>query len=395
MNNLNPYLSDLGIVNVLGEGKKNIWDRLIRTPPSYPELSSSTWGDPPYFGLEKDYEKIDEKVFKNRLNRMLGSAVDQISPAIDKALRKWGPGRIGVVVGSTDNGSEMALISVKSLREKGKFPDGYTLESQSAHSPAAFLKSKLGTRGPDMAVSTACSSSSVALICARELIRGGICDAVVAGGADIVSQAVYMGFNALEAVSPTLCNPFSRNRDGITLGDGAAVFLVSRDDLGDEGIRLLGAGESADAYHMTAPDPEGLGAESAMRKALSDSKLAPGDIDYLNLHGTGTELNDSMESRAVSRVFGNTVLCSSTKPLTGHTLGAAGSTEAGICWLALSSRNPENKLPVHRWDSEIDSGFPNLNLIQSGLSAGTIRTAMSNSFAFGGNDTSIILGRQG
>ena len=161
-----------------------------------------------------------------------------------------------------------------------------------------------------------------------------VCDAVVAGGVDIASNTVLMGFNSLEAVSAgKITNPFSKNRCGITLGEAAAFFVLTRENLFETGIALLGYGESCDAYHMTSPDPEGKGAALAISEALKRSRLNPSEIDYINLHGTGTRFNDSMEAKAVKKVFGgSSILCSSTKPMTGHTLGAAGALETAVCF---------------------------------------------------------------
>ena len=230
-------------------------------------------------------------------------------------------------------------------------------------------------------MSTACSSSAKAFASARRLIRCGACDAAVVGGADAFTRAVLEGFHALEALSPGLSRPLSPDRDGINLGEGAALFLMLRADAADaagagrapgaQRVELIGAGESSDAYHPTAPDPDGRGAEAAMRAALADAGIGPDGIDFLNLHGTGTVQNDAMECEAARRVFGGRapregaspadglgVRAFSTKRLTGHCLGAAGAIEAALCWIELSER------PA---------------------------VCMSNSFAFGGSNASIIL----
>jgi 3-oxoacyl-[acyl-carrier-protein] synthase-1 len=236
-----------------------------------------------------------------------------------------------------------------------------------------------------------------------ELIRAGFCDAVIAGGADIVSETVLLGFSALEAVSDGLSNPFSKNRKGINLGEGAAFFVLSADPAGaGPAIELLGAGESADAFHMTAPKEDGKGAIQAMKAALRDAGIGPADIDYVNLHGTGTILNDRMEALAMAAVFpGCMPPVSSTKPITGHTLGAAGALELALCWMALQRREG---LPVHCWDGVYDEGLPALPFVSRDTaehpakhSAGKGKKpsiCMSNSFAFGGCNTSLILGRK-
>ena len=204
---------------------------------------------------------------------------------------------------------------------------------------------------------------------------------------------LHVGFSALQAVSDELPNPMSQNRNGLTLGEGSAVFLVTRES---GGIQLEGVGESSEAHHMSAPDPDGLGAETAMRHALQDAGLVAADVAYVNLHGTGTPLNDAMESAAVVRVFGEATPCSSTKALVGHTLGAAGAMEAAFCWLALTeAESGELALLPHVWDGRRDPALAKLRLADKGERA-TARGAvhlLTNSFGFGGNNCTLILGR--
>ncbi|MDR2216460.1 MAG: beta-ketoacyl-ACP synthase, partial [Nevskiaceae bacterium] len=215
-------------------------------------------------------------------------------------------------------------------------------------------------------------------------------DAVLAGGADALNRFTLAGFVALECVSPKPCNPMSVNRDGINMGEGAALFLISREP-GE--IALAGWGESSDAHHFSAPDPRGVGAVLAMRSALKMASLQPEDIDYINLHGTATVQNDAMESLAVTTVFGSSVPCSSTKPLTGHALGAAGAIEAAICWQTLRDHH-SGALPVHWWDGQADPALPPLNLVAPGHRAQRPpRRVLSNSFAFGGSNAALILER--
>jgi 3-oxoacyl-[acyl-carrier-protein] synthase-1 len=203
------------------------------------------------------------------------------------------------------------------------------------------------------------------------------------------------GFNTIEALSATRCNPFSDHRDGITIGEGAAAFLLQP---GDDPVRLLGVGETSDAHHISAPTPDGAGAAAAMRQALADAGLSPDDIGYVNLHGTGTPLNDSMESRAMAAVFGRAVCASSTKPMTGHMLGAAGACETAFVWLTLSRvHNPGRLLPPHLWDGAAMPDMPPLNLVAIGdrLPADEPPAMLSNSFGFGGSNATLILGRAG
>jgi 3-oxoacyl-[acyl-carrier-protein] synthase-1 len=184
----------------------------------------------------------------------------------------------------------------------------------------------------------------------------------------------------------------SANRDGINIGEAAALFIISKQP---SPVALLGVGESSDAHHMSAPHPQGTGAIQAMQAALDEAEMTPAEVAYINMHGTATPLNDAMESIAIDRVFGGAVPVSSTKPLVGHTLGAAGATEVGFCWLLLNDENSQGRLPPHIWDGVVDEKIPRLNLVNPGqnmaISSGT--AFLSNSFAFGGNNASVIIGR--
>jgi 3-oxoacyl-[acyl-carrier-protein] synthase-1 len=217
---------------------------------------------------------------------------------------------------------------------------------------------------------------------------------VLCGGVDSLCRLTLNGFSSLEAVSSERSNPFSVNRSGINIGEAAVLFLMTREANRDHRIALLGAGASSDAHHISAPEPNGRGAQQAMQKALNNAGVQADEIDYLNLHGTATQHNDSMESLAVNAVFPNGVPCSSTKPLSGHTLGAAGALEAAFCWLALSPENPDRQLPPHVWDGQADTNLPAMAWVKPGdtLQSHSPRRLMSNSFAFGGNNVSLIIG---
>jgi len=325
-----------------------------------------------------------------RIIRVIDAALEQIRPAVEKAIARYGAEKIGVCLGSCDNGSEGSLLAHQALLERGAFPEDYDLRFQSASFPAEFIARKFGLSGPVFTVATACASGASAIIRGAELIKSGLCGAVIAGGADIVSDTVFAGFHALEAVSDSLTNPFSKNRKGINLGEGAAFFLLDSEQ--NSTVELLGAGESADAHHMTAPEADGAGPARAMKAALEDAGLKAEQIGYINLHGTGTELNDLAEARAMKTVFNDMPPISSTKPITGHTLGAAGALEAAICWMVLTEKRG---LPVHCWDGVKDEDIPGLESLvspaaENGQTAPSI--CMSNSFAFGGCNVSLILG---
>jgi 3-oxoacyl-[acyl-carrier-protein] synthase-1 len=330
---------------------------------------------------------------QKRIYRIAGACLEQIRPLVEEALKAYGPDRIGVCAGSCDNGSEASLAAHRVFLSDGVFPADYTLREQEAGLPSQYIAEKFGLQGPALTISTACASGAGAIVKGAELIRAGFCDAVIAGGVDIASDTTLLGFSALEAVSPEICNPFSKNRKGITLGDGAAFFLMEAGKKNSgTGINLLGYGESADAHHMTAPRPDGAGAIQAMKEALSRAGLGPEAVDYLNLHGTGTGLNDSVEALAVASVFSGTGLpVSSTKPITGHTLGAAGALELALCWMVLDRGGP---LPVHCWDGVRDEALPGLRFVVPGGRAERLRICMSSSFAFGGCNTVLIIGKR-
>jgi 3-oxoacyl-[acyl-carrier-protein] synthase-1 len=330
----------------------------------------------------------------NRIIRIIDVALEQIRPSIEKAITKYGPKKIGVCLGSCDNGSEASLKAHREKLATGNFPKEYELRFQGASFPAEFIAAKFGICGPVMTIATACASGASAIVRGAELIRAGFCNAVIAGGADIVSETVLMGFHALEALSDSLTNPFSKNRKGINLGEGAAFFLLDSLPLDETSspVALLGVGESADAYHMTGPGPDGIGPVKAMKAALINADLEPGHIGYVNLHGTGTQLNDLTEAMAMKAVFGDTMPpASSTKPIMGHTLGVAGTLEAAVCWMVLTERKG---LPVHCWDSIQDEGLVFHPFIPGGQTLESPSVCMSNNFAFGGCNVSLILGRR-
>jgi 3-oxoacyl-[acyl-carrier-protein] synthase-1 len=327
-----------------------------------------------------------------RIIRIIDAALEQIRPLVEKAKTKYGAEKIGVCLGSCDNGSEGSFLAHQALLAQGAFPQDYNLRFQSASFPAEFVAHKFGICGQVFTCATACASGASAIIRGAELIRSGLCDAVIAGGADIVSDTVFAGFHSLEAISDSLTNPFSKNRKGINLGEGAAFFLLDSQE--NSSIELLGAGESADAHHMTAPGADGAGPAKAMASALADAGLSSEQIGYINLHGTGTELNDKTEALAMKSVFDKIPPISSTKPITGHTLGAAGALEAAICWMVLTEKRG---LPVHCWDGVKDEEIQGFESRVSPAIADGEKTpsiCMSNSFAFGGCNVSLILGRR-
>ncbi|MEP6898072.1 MAG: beta-ketoacyl-ACP synthase [Rhodanobacter sp.] len=325
----------------------------------------------------------------NRANRLLLAAALEIESEIRSAIARHGRSRIGVVLGSSTTGIEKTTIGVGHLRQHGAWPADYRYADQELGAPAEFLAEWLDLSGPCYGISTACTSGARAMISAQRLLQMGVCDAVLCGGVDTLARLPVNGFLALEALDAARCEPFSLDRHGINIGEAAALFLMTRDG---GPVQLLGIGASSDAYHMSSPEPDGRGAQQAMRAALAHAHLDARQIDYLNLHGTATEHNDRMESHAVAAVFPHRVPCSSSKSMTGHTLGAAGALEAAFCWLSLV--DPARRLPPHVWNGVADPELAQLHLTGVGdtLPATGQRRLMSNSFAFGGNNACLILG---
>lgn len=317
----------------------------------------------------------------SRNNRLLMAAAEQIRAAVDEAVATFGADRVAVILGTSTSGLDEADRFVSQSLAS------YRYVQQELGDPSRFLAAYLQIDGPAYTISTACSSSARALISGKRLIEAGVVDAAIVGGADTLSRMPLNGFDSLESLSSDCCQPFSAQRNGISIGEAAGLMLISARP---DAVAILGVGESSDAYHMSAPHPEGEGALRAINMALQQAGVAPEEMGYINLHGTATRLNDQIEANVVHSLFGNRVPCSSTKHLCGHTLGAAGITEAVICWLLLTQDLP---LPAQDFSqSAWDESLPDCGLLRE---PETLERpiVMSNSFAFGGNNTCLILGK--
>jgi 3-oxoacyl-[acyl-carrier-protein] synthase-1 len=388
------FLNEVGIVSALGQGIDTTREQLFADRPGgVAPTDAYTPGRPLHLGRVPGALPASCGLpmrFRSRNNTLVAAALAQIRPQVDAAVQRWGPARVAVVLGVSTAGLDEGIAALRARAAGLGWPAGYDYAQQEMGSAAAWIAHELQTHGPAHVISTACSSGAKALASAARLLRGGRVDAVLAGGADALSGFTIAGFSALESVAAGRCNPMSANRCGINLGEGAALFLMSREP---GPVRLAGWGETSDAHHMSAPDPGGRGAMSAMRLAMDRAGLDAGAIDYLNLHGTATRQNDAMESLAVARAVGLRTPVGSTKPLTGHALAAAGAIEAALAWCCLVG-NPAGRLPPHWWDGAADPGMPALRLVAPGESAGRpLRHILSNSFAFGGSNASLLFAR--
>lgn len=323
-------------------------------------------------------------------NRLSLACLEPMGAALDDLFAEHARERIGIIIGSSNAAIAEVQGAVNTLRKSGDLPEFFNPAYLDIAGPSDFIAAHLGITGPSYTISTACTSSLKAFSAAERLLEVGLCDAVIVGGVDSLCSYACNGFASLEALSEGFSNPFSRNRDGITIGEGAAFFIVSRKK--ESALRIMGVGETSDAHHMTSPFLEGTQAAEAMRAALAAAGLAPEDIDYVSLHGTGTVLNDAMESAAVYGVFADKTPCSSIKPLIGHTLGACGAVELAFCALLLET-GPA--VPPHPWDGERDEKIAPIFLSEGGTGKrGSLKYILSNAFAFGGSNASIVIGKE-
>lgn len=317
--------------------------------------------------------------------RLVAKLVDDLGPAVAVARERWGPDRIGVLMGTSTAGATTTELAYKTFVKTGSLPFEYDYRRQ--HTFGAVLHvvaQRAGVNGPAWMVSTACTSSSKPLASAKRLIEAGIIDAAIVGGCDTLCNMTLSGFNALGALSHIRCTPFSEGRTGINIGEGGALMLVERDC--ETPLAMIeGVGESSDAYHVSAPHPEGLGAQLAMQRALDEGGRSVKDVHHINAHGTGTKANDGVESRAIDALFGREVPVISTKGYCGHTLGAAGACEAIFGLLTMKHGWVPPSIGADPLDPKIEIHVPTTRI------DGSFSRVISNSFAFGGNNISVLL----
>lgn len=352
-------------------------------------LSDAPWPDcdvPCYLGRVDLPDDVSLPAgYQSRNNALIEHALaqDNFAEQVADAVARYGAARVGVVMGTSTSSIDRTEAGYRQLGEDGHLPADFVQpEVHNPHGPGAYLAHRLGITGPCTTVSAACASSAKVFAVAQRWLQQNLVDCVLVGGADTLCLSVIYGFHSLQLVSPDPCRPFAPDRTGISLGEAAGFALVSREP---GPVTLLGVGESCDAYHMSSAHPEGLGAQLCMQRALTAANLTMDDVGYVNLHGTGTRANDETEGRVCASLKGNHTLFSATKGWTGHTLGAAGIVECilamntlltGVLPGTMHTRSTEPGLTLELENRDVD-----------------VAVVMSNSFGFGGNNCSVVMGR--
>lgn len=396
MNTLKPlHLQAYTLTSALGRGIPSTLAKLRegRTglqPCDFFDAPLKTW-----IGRVHDLESVelptDLAQFDCRSNRLahIGLLQDGFTGAVAAARNRFHPTRIGVFIGTTTSGIQETEQFYKRRTSQTGTPSNHFRYryTHNGFSCTDYVRRFLKLQGPAQTVMTACSSSAKVFAVAHRHIAAGLCDAAVVGGVDSLCLTTLYGFNALQLVSNHPCRPWDARRDGLSIGEAAGFALLSPTQSDEQGVVLLGYGESMDAYHMSSPHPHGQGAAMAMEKALQCAQLSPEQMDYINLHGTATPANDTSEDKAVVGVFGKSVPCSSSKGWTGHTLGAAGITEAILACLCIQ----QGFLPASLNTETPDPALTAPILMQNQFRE--VRHVMSNSLGFGGNNCSLIFGK--
>ena len=330
----------------------------------------------------------DHAAYDNRANRLALAAMksDDFEEVAQMCIDKYGANRCGIVLGTSTAGVEKLERVYRARDVDAPMPDSYSMRHHdSQQAVTAFLQSYLGFQGPSYSISTACSSSAKAVIDAYHLVKAGLCDVVLAGGVDSLCLTSVNGFESLELMSRQPCRPNDISRNGLSIGEAAAFVLVERDSA--DSIRMTGYGESSDGTNMSTPPEDGSGACNAIRQALDRAGLAPADIDYVNLHGTATIVNDVTEARAVTDAIGTNIPASSLKGAIGHTLGAAGAAEVVLCLYAMEEDIQPGNTGLENLDPKV---LPNITRHSR---TGPMRHVLSNSFGFGGSNCALVLSK--
>jgi len=386
-------VSDFTVVSALGHGRAATLSALQGGLTGLKKQTFETASIDTWLGVVEGADDVKlpagltEHDCRNNRLAELGLRADGFGERVRAAAARYGAARVGVFLGTSTSGILQTEIAYRHRDSAtGALPAWLHYgTTHNTYSVARYVREALALEGPAYVVSTACSSSAKVFAAAERMIRAGIVDAAVVGGVDSLCMTTLYGFKSLELVSSDICRPFDAHRDGLSLGEAAAFALVEK-DCAAPAAWLLGAGESSDGHHMSSPHPEGAGAAAAMRGALAQAGLQPGDVDYLNLHGTATPGNDAAEDKAVFSVFGAHLPCSSTKGYTGHTLGAAGGVEAAVAILALQHGFMPAGLNVLNPDPALQSQYLREAREQP------LKVVASNSFGFGGSNASLLFG---
>jgi 3-oxoacyl-[acyl-carrier-protein] synthase-1 len=352
-------------------------------------LREADWPDcdvPCYLGVVDIPDHISvppERLSRN--NRLIEYALqqDDFAEHVRLVTDRYGSSRIGVVMGTSTSSIDRTEAAYRAMPASDHFAEEFLQpRTHNPHAPGDYLAARLGLTGPCMTVSAACASSAKVFAAAKRWLEQELVDAVVVGGADSLCLSVIYGFHSLQLVSDEPCRPFSPDRKGISLGEAAGFALLTREP---EQIRVSGVGESCDAYHMSSAHPEGLGAKLSMERALAAAGLSLADVDYVNLHGTGTRANDETEGKVCAAAASPNTLFSATKGWTGHALGAAGIVESILSINALLTGFVPGTINTR-------CAEPGLAVLLESVSQ-PINTAMTNSFGFGGNNCSVVFAR--
>jgi 3-oxoacyl-[acyl-carrier-protein] synthase-1 len=326
--------------------------------------------------------------FRHHDSRYLGLCLlglAELEAPVRRAVERWGARRVALCLATSTGGVGETTAAYAAWLRTGGVPPGFSMQHRHAiDSLLPVVRAITGIEGPALVVSTACSSSAKVFATARRWLHAGVVDAVLAGGIDPLCAMTVRGFASLGVLSSAPCRPFSRERAGINLGEGAALALVER--RGEGPAVLLGVGESSDAHHMTQPHPEGLGARMAMERALAQGGIEAGEVDHVNAHATGTQQNDAAEGRALHELFGASTPIVATKGFTGHLLGAAGATELVFSIAALE----RGLLPPSLGSDPLDEAL-GLAVTRAATPLRS-RRVLSNSLAFGGSNVSVLIG---
>ena len=386
---MNIYVHQYTLTSALGAGLDATRQSLINQQSG---LSNQAWPNcdvPCFLGrvtIPETLEITADRLSRNNLLVEYALQQDNFFASTCDLIQQLEPSRCGLVMGTSTSSIDRTETAYTELDENNRFKEEYrTPNTHNPHAPGDYVASRLNIEGPQITISAACASSAKVYATAKRWLEQKLVDAVIVGGADSLCLSVIYGFHSLQLISPHACQPFDINRQGISLGEAAGFALLTREKSETAKIRLLGVGESCDAYHMSSAHPEGLGAKLSMQRAIDDASVSIRDIDYVNLHGTGTRANDATEGMVYTELFHANTIASATKGWTGHALGAAGIVESILCFEALTSglipgtlntKNPEASFEILLQNEQRE-----------------INTALTNSFGFGGNNCSVIFGK--